>query len=60
MAITAIHAGLECGVFCGKKNDIDCVSMGPDIYDIHTCDERLSLSSAERTYRLLCSVLEAL
>ena len=60
MAITAIHAGLECGVFCGKKPDIDCVSMGPDIFDIHTCDERLSLPSAERTYRLLCSVLEAL
>ncbi len=60
MAITAIHAGLECGVFCGKKPDIDCVSMGPDIFDIHTCDERLSLPSAKRTYRLLCSVLEAL
>lgn len=60
MAITAIHAGLECGVFCGKKPDLDCVSMGPDIFDIHTCDERLSLPSAERTYKLLCSVLEAL
>ena len=60
MTITAIHAGLECGVFYGKKKDLDCVSMGPDIFDIHTCDERLSLPSAERTYRLLCSVLEAL
>ena len=60
MAITAIHAGLECGIFCGKKKDLDCVSMGPDIFDIHTVDERLSLSSAERTYRLLCSVLEEL
>ncbi len=60
MAITAIHAGLECGIFCGKKPDLDCVSMGPDIFDIHTFDERLSLSSAERTFRLLCSVLEQL
>ena len=57
MTITAIHAGLECGIFCGKKTGLDCVSMGPDIFDIHTCDERLSLSSAERTYELLCSVL---
>lgn len=58
--ITAIHAGLECGIFCGKKPALDCVSMGPDIFDIHTFDERLSLSSAERTFRLLCSVLEQL
>ncbi|MBQ4365447.1 MAG: aminoacyl-histidine dipeptidase [Clostridia bacterium] len=60
MSITAIHAGLECGIFCGKKPALDCVSMGPDIFDIHTYDERLSLSSAECTYKLLCSVLEAL
>ena len=60
MQITAIHAGLECGIFCGKKSDLDCVSMGPDIFDIHTYDERLSLSSAERTYQLLCSVLAEL
>ena len=60
MQITAIHAGLECGIFCGKKSDLDCVSMGPDIFDIHTYDERLSLSSAARTYQLLCSVLAAL
>lgn len=60
MTITAIHAGLECGIFCGKKPQLDCVSMGPDIFDIHTFDERLSLSSARRTFRLLCSVLAAL
>ena len=60
MQITAIHAGLECGIFCGKKSDLDCVSMGPDIFDIHTYDERLSLSSAARTFELLCSVLAAL
>ena len=60
MQITAIHAGLECGIFCGKKSDLDCVSMGPDIFDIHTYDERLSLSSAERTFELLCSVLAEL
>ncbi len=60
MQITAIHAGLECGIFCGKKSDLDCVSMGPDIFDIHTYDERLSLSSAARTYQLLCSVLAEL
>ena len=60
MQMTAIHAGLECGIFCGKKPELDCVSMGPDIFDIHSPQERLSLSSAARTYRLLCAVLEEL
>ncbi|MBR3551793.1 MAG: aminoacyl-histidine dipeptidase [Clostridia bacterium] len=60
LRLSAIHAGLECGIFCGKVPGLDCVSMGPDIFDIHSPDERLSLPSAERTYRLLCAVLKAL
>lgn len=60
MAVTEIHAGLECGIFSGKMPGLDCVSMGPDIYDIHSTDERLSLSSAKRTFALLCGVLEKL
>lgn len=60
MNITAIHAGLECGIFCGKIEGLDCVSMGPDIYDIHSFDERLSKKSAENVFCLLLSVLEKL
>lgn len=60
MKVTAIHAGLECGIFCGKIQDLDCVSMGPDIFDIHSPDERLSKSSCERTFKLLCTILERL
>ena len=60
MKVTAIHAGLECGILCGKIEGLDCVSMGPDIFDIHSPDEKLSKSSCERTFRLLCSVLEKL
>ena len=60
LAVTQIHAGLECGIFCGKKPELDCVSVGPDIFDIHSTDERLSLSSAKRTFNLLCGVLRAL
>ena len=35
MTVTAIHAGLECGLFCGKIKGLDCVSLGPDMFDIH-------------------------
>ena len=34
--VFAIHAGLECGLFLGKKPDLDCVSMGPNMFDIHS------------------------
>ena len=34
--IEAIHAGLECGVFAGKLPGLDCVSIGPDLFEIHT------------------------
>ncbi len=58
--IEAIHAGLECGIFCGKRPRLDCVSFGPDIFDIHTPKERLSISSAKRTWDFLLNVLENL
>lgn len=54
----AIHAGLECGIFYEKLNGIDCVSFGPNNYDIHTPKERLSISSTERVWKLLIAILE--
>ena len=58
--IEGIHAGLECGLFCGKIPDLDCISLGPDIFDIHSPKERLSVSSAARIYALLRDILEQL
>lgn len=58
--IEGIHAGLECGLFCGKIPDLDCISLGPDIFDIHSTKERLSVSSAARTYALLRDILKQL
>ena len=58
MVVTAIHAGLECGLFCGKIKGLDCVSFGPDMHDIHTPSERLSISSTERMWNYLLRVLE--
>jgi len=58
--VTAIHAGLECGIFCGKIKDLDCVSLGPDMYDIHTPEERLCISSCQRVWNFLLRVLETI
>ena len=55
--IVIIHAGLECGIFSEKLEGVDCVSIGPNNYDIHTTEERLSLSSTERVWEFLLRVL---
>lgn len=56
--IEAIHAGLECGLFSEKIKDLDCVSFGPDNYDIHTPKERLSIASTKRVWKLILAFLE--
>ena len=56
--ILIIHAGLECGIFSEKLPGIDCVSIGPDNFDIHTTEERLSLSSLARVWEYLKAVLK--
>lgn len=58
--VEAIHAGLECGIIAGKMPNIDIVSFGPNIYDIHTPQERMSISSAIRVYDYIVNVLEAM
>lgn len=55
--VKAIHAGLECGVFADEIKDFDCISIGPDMSDIHTVNERLSISSTEKIYELLIDIL---
>ncbi|QZY54993.1 aminoacyl-histidine dipeptidase [Crassaminicella profunda] len=56
--VTAIHAGLECGLFKEKINDLDMISVGPNMFDVHTPDEHLSISSTERTWDYLLAVLK--
>ena len=58
--VVAIHAGLECGLFYKKMEGLDCVSLGPDMKDIHTSEEVLSVSSTERVWKYLVRVLGAL
>lgn len=56
--IDAIHAGLECGFISEKLGDMDMISIGPNLHDVHTPYEKLSISSTERVYEFLLKVLE--
>ena len=56
--VKAIHAGLECGLFYDKIPGLDCVSYGPTMKDIHTTEEKLSISSTERMWEYLVKVPE--
>ncbi|MCI9493019.1 MAG: aminoacyl-histidine dipeptidase [Lachnospiraceae bacterium] len=56
--LQAIHAGLECGIFSGKIEGLDCISFGPNNYDIHTPKERLSISSTQKVWKLILEFLK--
>jgi dipeptidase D len=55
--VAAIHAGLECGLFCGKLPGLDCVSVGPDLEEIHTFRERLHIASTQRLWAMVTETL---
>jgi len=56
--VRAIHAGLECGLFKEKYPALDMVSIGPQMHGVHSPDERLSISSTQKTWRWLIDILE--
>ena len=56
----SIHAGVECGILASKIKDLDGVSFGPDILDIHTPRERMSIASVQRTWDFLLEILKSL
>lgn len=58
--VVAIHAGVECGLFKEKFPDIDMISFGPNLYDVHTPDEKMSISSVKRSWDYLLNVLKSL
>jgi dipeptidase D len=55
--IEAIHAGLECGLFAGKLPGLNCVSIGPDLTEIHTTRGRMHISSVRRVWEMTVEVL---
>ncbi len=56
----AIHAGLECGLISARLPGIDIISIGPDLHDIHSPDERMDIASVQRTWNLLCEILKGI
>ncbi len=58
LKVSAIHAGLECGVFDSAIEGLDCISVGPDMFDVHTVNERLSISSTQKMFSVILKVLE--
>ena len=55
--IETVHAGLECDIISQKAPDMDMVSIGPNLYDIHSPMERASISSIERMWDFLVEIL---
>lgn len=60
MEITIIHAGLECGAISKRYPDLDMISIGPNMADVHTPYERLEIKSTEKYYKYLLELLKNL
>ena len=58
--VLAIHAGLECGLFLEKYPYLDMVSIGPQMFGVHSPQERLSITSTSKCWRWLQCILESL
>lgn len=56
--VTSIHAGLECGVINSRIDGMDSVSIGPDLFDVHSSKEHLSISSVKRMYSFVKHLVE--
>ncbi len=56
--VETLHAGVECGLLASKLPGLDAVSIGPEMHDIHTPKERLSIASTERIYNYVRRVIE--
>lgn len=56
--VEAIHAGLECGIFTSAIKGLDCIAIGPALYDVHTVNEKLSISSVVKIFNVLISLLK--
>lgn len=56
--VTEIHAGLECGLLSGKKPELDCISFGPNMIDVHSYNERLEIASAAKIWEAVKEILK--
>lgn len=58
--VEIIHAGLECGILYDKNNSLDIISVGPNIRNPHSPDEKVYLSSIEKTYRFVYNIIKSI
>ncbi len=58
--IEAIHAGLECGIIGEKYPGMEMVSIGPELQNPHSPDERVNIGSVERFWEFLTGILKEL
>ena len=58
MEVTTVHGGLECAVFCVACPEMDCVSFGPNIWDVHSVNEKLDIESTKRCWEYLLEILK--
>jgi len=56
----ALHAGLECGLLLDKLPEAEAISIGPDMFDVHTPNEHISLPSVENIWEYLLALLKAI
>ena len=56
--VEAIHAGLECATFSESIKGLDCIAIGPKIYDAHTTKEKLDVASVKKIFDLVLKMLE--
>ena len=55
--VTALHAGVECGLFAGKCPELDMISIGPNVFGVHTPDERVEIASVARFWRYVTDLI---
>ena len=58
--IMAIHAGLECGLLLDKMPHAQAISLGPDMFEVHTPNEHLNIPSTKRTWDYLVAILKGM
>ena len=56
----ATHGGLECGIICEHIRGLDCISIGPNVLDVHTYSERLEKESVEQVNKAVRGILKRL
>ncbi len=58
--VEAIHAGVECGMIFEKMPNLELISIGPDIVDVHTVNETLFLDSCRKILKTIFKMIELL